>query len=341
MFVTILNICNKGMITYLKGNLFESPAQVLVNTVNTVGVMGKGIARTFKQIYPEMFREYQILCESINRDGTRKFNTGNLWLYKTTHKWILNFPTKEHWRSPSRAEYIEEGLKTLVKIYQEAGISTIAFPPLGCGNGELNWEKDVKPLMEKYLSKEPIDVFVYFYDAENIGQPEHKNIDNIKKWLRSEPISLPFFEVFEDINEILMKNDFKVPDLVNNRNNYFIFKPIKIPDIYIDESKDAFLILDSRESNQGIGVIDSKLLQAVWNLLRDFGYYSKNLIPEVNDNLNNAIISLLLHLNYCETVSLIGGNKSSETCSKGVKITAGYFTIAKPDNGELIFKNAG
>lgn len=329
------------MITYLKGNLFESPAQVLVNTVNTFGVMGKGIARTFKQIYPEMFREYQILCESINPDGTRKFDTGNLWLYKTTHKWILNFPTKKHWRSPSKAEYIEEGLKTLVKIYQEAGISTIAFPPPGCGNGELNWEKDVKPLMEKYLSKEPIDVFVYFYDEENIGLPEHKDIENIKKWLRSEPISLPFYEVFDDISEIIMKNDFKVPDLVNDGNNYFIFKPIKIPDLYLDESKDAFLILDSRESSKSIGVIDSKLLQAVWNLLRDFGYYSNNFIPEVDSNLHNALISLLLQLNYCEMVSLVGGNKYSETYSIGAKITAGYFNIAKPDKGELILKNAG
>ena len=87
------------MITYVACDLFLSPARVLVNTVNTVGVMGKGIAKDFKQIYPEMFREYQLLCEN------NWFDIGKLWLYKTQNKWILNFPTKRHWRQPSRPEY--------------------------------------------------------------------------------------------------------------------------------------------------------------------------------------------------------------------------------------------
>ena len=100
------------MITYVSGDLFESPARVLVNTVNTVGVMGKGIAKEFKILFPEMFQRYRELCE------TRQFNIGNLYLYKTPHKWILNFPTKKHWRSPSRPEYIEEGLRKLVSVLQ-------------------------------------------------------------------------------------------------------------------------------------------------------------------------------------------------------------------------------
>ena len=76
------------MITYVDFSLFESPAKVLVNTVNTVGVMGKGIAKGFKRIFPEMFAEYQLLCEN------GQYNTGDLWLYKSQNKWILNFPTK-------------------------------------------------------------------------------------------------------------------------------------------------------------------------------------------------------------------------------------------------------
>ncbi|MCC7430560.1 macro domain-containing protein, partial [bacterium] len=82
------------MINYIKGSLFESPAKVLVNTVNTVGAMGKGIAKTFKLLYPEMFEAYQKLCEN------KQFKVGELWLYKTPNKWILNFPTKKHWKSP-------------------------------------------------------------------------------------------------------------------------------------------------------------------------------------------------------------------------------------------------
>src|SRR5688572_26562315 len=99
------------MLTFVRGNLFESPAKVLVNTVNTVGVMGKGIALSFKQIYPEMFQRYVQLCESGQLD------IGKLWLYKTPHKWILNFPTKKNWRAPSRLEYLEAGLRKFVATY--------------------------------------------------------------------------------------------------------------------------------------------------------------------------------------------------------------------------------
>ncbi len=84
------------MITYVSGDLFKTPARVLVNTVNTVGVMGKGVAKEFKRLFPQMFQEYRGACEN------KKFDIGNLFLYKTPNKWVLNFPTKRHWRNPSR-----------------------------------------------------------------------------------------------------------------------------------------------------------------------------------------------------------------------------------------------
>ncbi len=133
------------MLIYVDGDLFLSPAHVLVNTVNTVGVMGKGIAKDFKFFFPEMFREYQSRCENNSID------IGKLFLFRTATKWILNFPTKKHWRNPSKTEYIEAGLKAFVAGYARTGITSIAFPRLGCGNGELDWEKQVRPLMEKHL----------------------------------------------------------------------------------------------------------------------------------------------------------------------------------------------
>ena len=145
------------MLTYVSGNLFDSPAQVLVNTVNTVGIMGKGIARDFKEAYPEMFGEYQQLCKQ------GELSIGQLWIYRTPDKWILNFPTKVHWRQPSKIEYIEAGLKTFTIIYADLGIRSIAFPELGCGNGGLDFESQVKPLMEKYLSELPIDITIYSF----------------------------------------------------------------------------------------------------------------------------------------------------------------------------------
>lgn len=143
------------MLRYVATDLFESPAQVLVNTVNTVGVMGKGIAKEFASIYPEMYKEYRALCEK------HMFDVDQLWLYKTSHKWVLNFPTKKHWRSPSKVEYIEAGLKKFVDAYAQKGITSISFPLLGCGSGGLDFESQVQPIMETYLKPLPIDVFIH------------------------------------------------------------------------------------------------------------------------------------------------------------------------------------
>jgi O-acetyl-ADP-ribose deacetylase (regulator of RNase III) len=143
------------MLTYVSGDLLQSPAQVLVNAVNTQGVMGKGIALTFKHLYPEMFEQYQQRCKS------GQFDVGQLWLYKAPNKWILNFPTKREWRKPAQAEYIEVGLKQFVETYEQLEIQSVAFPKLGCGSGGLDWEQQVRPLMEKYLYSLPIEIQVY------------------------------------------------------------------------------------------------------------------------------------------------------------------------------------
>lgn len=143
------------MINYIKGNLFTSNSKILVNTV---GVMGKGIASDFKRIYPKMFEEYKALYDA------KKFDIGELFLYKTQNKWILNFPTKKHWKSPSKIEYIEKGLIELINKANELKLNDIAMPKLGCGNGGLDWETQVKPLVEKYLKKSPINVSIYDFD---------------------------------------------------------------------------------------------------------------------------------------------------------------------------------
>ena len=160
------------MIEYIEGNIFDSPAQVIVNPVNTVGVMGKGIALSFKQRYPEMFQRYKVICEK------HQLTIGKLMLFYEADHWLLLFPTKENWRNPSKLEYIEKGLMKFVSTYAEKGINSIAFPCLGCGNGELNWN-DVKPLMEKYLNPLPIDVYIYLR-ADNADVPEHQGSSKVE-----------------------------------------------------------------------------------------------------------------------------------------------------------------
>ena len=155
------------MIEYVEGNIFNSPAQVIVNPVNTVGVMGKGIALEFKNRYPIMFEKYKTACEK------HMLTIGKLMLVSAPDHLLLLFPTKESWRYPSKLSYIELGLKRFCDYYAQRGITSIAFPKLGCGNGELDWE-EVKPLMERYLKDLPIDVYIYL-DKGKLGEPEHKH----------------------------------------------------------------------------------------------------------------------------------------------------------------------
>ena len=155
------------MIEYIEGNIFDSPAQVIVNTVNTVGVMGKGIALEFKNRYPQMFEKYKTACEK------HMLTIGKLMLVSAPDHMLLLFPTKENWRYPSKLSYIEQGLKRFCDNYAQRGITSIAFPKLGCGNGELDWN-EVRPLMERYLKDLPIDIYIYL-DKGKQEEPEHKH----------------------------------------------------------------------------------------------------------------------------------------------------------------------
>lgn len=146
-------------ITIVRGNIFNTKAQTIVNTVNCVGVMGKGIALVFKLRYPFMFDIYKSFCKA------KQIGIGKLWLYKGEpgEPWVLNFPTKFHWKYPSKIEYIEFGLEKFVASYKEKGITSIAFPMLGTNNGGLSKE-EVLPVMLRYLSVCDIPVEIYDYD---------------------------------------------------------------------------------------------------------------------------------------------------------------------------------
>jgi O-acetyl-ADP-ribose deacetylase (regulator of RNase III) len=139
------------MIELTKGNLLEAPVEALVNTVNTEGIMGKGIALQFKQAYPEMFRAYERACKA-GEVKLGKIQVHDLGGLVGGPRWIINFPTKGHWRSKSRISDVDEGLKDLVSAIRRLHIRSIALPPLGCGNGGLNWS-DVRPHIEAAVAE--------------------------------------------------------------------------------------------------------------------------------------------------------------------------------------------
>ncbi len=138
------------VIKEVSGNLLEADVDALVNTVNTVGVMGKGIALQFKRAYPEMFTEYAKAAKagSITRGKMHVWETGAL----SGPKYVINFPTKGHWRAPSRLPDIEAGLDDLIEVVEKLGVRSIAVPPLGAGNGGLDWEL-VEPLIRRAFAR--------------------------------------------------------------------------------------------------------------------------------------------------------------------------------------------
>lgn len=190
------------MINVLIGDLFETSAKTIVNTVNCVGVMGKGIAQAFKKRYPEMFNDYARRCQ------LGQVEPGVPYLYADMlGASILNFPTKKHWRSPSRLDDVIRGLDIFAEKYKEWGIESIAFPPLGCGNGGLEWAV-VGPLMYQRLSAMELSVEIY----APYGTPKHQlteeflsqavNTESFVKGHKQRKLNAPLVALLEVVNRL-------------------------------------------------------------------------------------------------------------------------------------------
>jgi len=276
------------MITYVRTNIFESRADVLVNTVNTVGVMGKGLAKEFKRIYPDMFKSYQDYCEN------GLLSLGKLQLYKTPNKWVLNFPTKANWRNPSKLEYIEQGLQKFVDHYERLGIKSIAFPMLGCGNGGLSWEKEVKPLMLKYLKPLPIDIFIHVAKKDSY-KPEHQNQKEIDQWLRNKPKELSALEFMSDLR---VRYAGLVPAYLNREN-----RALEVSIERLDD-EEVFCI----QSEEVKLCVDEFALVSIWQSLRKYGVLKPEMLSADLAEFSELVMLFLSELEYI-TLTEIGDNE--------------------------------
>lgn len=291
------------MLIYVDTSLFESPAQVLVNTVNTVGVMGKGIALQFKKLYPVMFKEYQHLCE------VGALTIGKLWIYKTNNKWILNFPTKTDWRKKSQVQYIELGLRKFVDTYKERGIQSIAFPQLGVGNGGLDWDREVKPLMEKYLRKLPIDVYVHIHRQTN-SIPEYSNIREMRRWLETEPQMLSVQEFERELAQSLRELKSTTEHIVKICN--------QVPGD--DEDQSILPFLQIIHKNKRSYALSREEVTDFWMQLRDRGLVSEFEYPQILHDFNDVAFfeNMMTQLPYISRISvfLSGQQVSALTLNK-------------------------
>lgn len=256
------------MITYVKGDIFTSPAKLIVNTVNTVGVMGKGVALEYKNRYPEMFRMYKELCD------TKRLDVGKLALWKGESKWVLLFPTKKHWRNPSKLEYVESGLRKFADNWDSIGVNSVAFPRLGCGNGGLNWD-EVRPLMEKYLNPLPIQVFVYV-DKYDDPKPEHEDVTEIEKWLSGEAETIGYEKFRIKLRNFIAHNE---NDTITEKNGM----------IFINEN-----------------CIDEADICNFWNWIKDAGIFTVSDIPEIYKEVSKVLIKVMYELNYLSRIFISG-----------------------------------
>ena len=259
------------MITYIKGDMFESPAKVIVNTVNTDGVMGKGVALEFKKRYPDMYLYYKSICEN------KSLTVGKLALWKDSEKWVLMFPTKIHWRNPSKLEYIESGLKKLSEYWDKIGTNTMAFPRLGCGNGGLDWA-DVRPLMEKYLCKIPMQIYIYV-DNYSDPKPEYSEISEVEKWIAGEEGVDGYSKFRMKLHNIISRND--TVSLGSGK--------------YRVNDDNGVLTIDDTEVN------DHDLC-LFWNWIRDAGIIPNKDIPEEYREISDVIMELMRGIGYLSTI---------------------------------------
>lgn len=306
------------MILYVKGSLFDSPAQVLVNTVNTVGVMGKGVALEFKKLYPEMFLRYRELCE------TKQLAIGKLWLYKSPNKWVLNFPTKEHWRYPSRVEYIVAGLKTFRRVYARWGVHSIAFPPLGCGHGRLDFATQVQPIMQDYLESVPIDVFIHPTRQDDFVA-EHEQPDAMREWLRTEPTSLPFTEVWEDIVQLLQ------------RHEAFATCTARTPfTVEVHQSGDGLLITTRGDHRHRMSY---DTLMGFWQQLRDHGFSTRHIAPGISASKVAYLLPVFARLEYVIPVQVSWSYSNLERQpATGLQVLPSAFTRVSEGEQLALFK---
>jgi O-acetyl-ADP-ribose deacetylase (regulator of RNase III) len=286
------------MIAYVVSDLFQSPAQVLVNPVNTVAAMGKGVARDFRQFYPKMYDQYRSLCER------GEFQIGQLWLYKTAHKWILNFPTKQHWRDPSKPEYIEAGLRKFAATYAEKGITSISFPMLGSGLGGLDWETQVRPLMERYLASLPINIFIHVYNADD---PPKADPQVLQEWLHGEPQLPTFAQFWNDLTALLRREI-----LFESPEDHSTFQ------VTFDAEERRVML---SAADQKPLILSESTLADLWHAIRTAGYCAPQNFPSGLDSRASMVVALLTRLDYIRPVKI---SRSDTPQGIGLQVVSGF-----------------
>ncbi len=291
------------MIKFLTGDLLGADTQALVNTVNTVGVMGKGIALQFKEAFPYNHKVYVQACKNNELEPGKL-----LWVWDTNllygKKLIINFPTKKHWRHPSKYEYIEKGLVALRELILSEGIKSIAIPPLGAGNGGLDWGQ-VKPMITNTLNDLPMEVQVFEPNAhikEILQKQEQKKNVELSPARASLLYGLFAFESFGEYSSLFAANKIAYFLQRMGQNMKLDFKPYHYGPYAIGVEKVLYhlngVYLAGLEQGQAKPFEPLKLNYEKWDMIH--GY-----INEMDADEKNRLDQLLVFLkNFTSELSL-------------------------------------
>ena len=256
------------MIEYKNGNIFLSDAEALVNTVNCEGHMGKDLAFQFKKKYPEMGKDYKRICE------LGELKPGKLHFFEENNKLIINFPTKNKWRAKSKIEYIEEGLITLKDELIQRNIKSVAIPPLGSGNGGLNWN-EVKQSIENQLNeisaKIKIEVYEPSASVEETTLEPKTNLKTLYLLYISEKLNdFKFSDLKKSVEllKVLSKNELDIPNLKREVNEIR-----KLKKYYnIEDNNELYSLVKNRIISESIENMEKKF---------------EPLIDKITDIINN------------------------------------------------------
>lgn len=253
------------ILTVLEGDIFTSPAQTLVNPVNTVGTMSAGLSQGFKRLFPTMFEAYRQACQAD------EFSPGQLLLYRTPHKWVLNFPTRRHWRAVVRLETIEQGLLKFAAGFAEQGIVSVSFPLLG--EETLGWEQ-VRPLFTSILGHLPLMIYLH-------PQAEQTPLSAqvLRRWLAAPPTTPSFAAWWRDLLRHL------------RREPHLLAQDVAYQAVLPKEGQKPSLRLQP-PTGEALYLSESALRE-LWAYVTQVGYVLPHALPQQLDAHGPLIVALL------------------------------------------------
>lgn len=275
------------MIRYVYGDLFYSPARVLVNPVNTVGAMGSGLAYDFKRFFSPMYELYRDACQQD------RFSVGDLMLYKGLHKWVLNFPIKTHFRAAATLETIEVGLQKFAQVYADYSIESISFPALGLQEDRLDWD-EVRPRMESTLGRLPISIFIHRYDEAKASQ--QRNIRTMRKWLNQLPTVVSFQRFWQELGRALQERDGELRTLEDKGERFRVR-------LTQPSGRQPCSIKITPGRGTSLFLPETQLLD-LWQYVRRAGYIMPGNLPGGLDQHAPYIVALLATLPFVHSLDM-------------------------------------